>query len=101
MASKSDIYRGIWRGAAVSDPATAFKFEFYDLWNDWTQYTDVASKNPVRVQEMRDLMFGEFAKYQVLPLDGSASTRFVTPREDGAAGCRAGTKFWIRLLVST
>jgi hypothetical protein len=50
---------------------------------------------------MRDLMFGEFAKYQVLPLDGSASTRFVTPREDGAAGCRAGTKFWIRLLVST
>ena len=80
--------RAPWQlaGAAVSDPATAFKFELYDLRNDWTQYTDVAAKNPVRVQEMRDLMFGEFAKYQVLPLDGSASTRFVTPRPSLAAG---------------
>jgi hypothetical protein len=31
-------------------------------------------------------MFGEFAKYQVLPLDGSASSRFVTPRPSLAAG---------------
>jgi hypothetical protein len=38
------------------------------------------------MQEMRDLMFGEFAKYQVLPLDASASTRFVTPRPSAAAG---------------
>ena len=27
-----------------------------------------------------DLMFGEFAKYQVLPLDASAATRLVAPR---------------------
>ncbi len=31
-------------------------------------------------------MFGEFAKYQVLPLDASASPRFVTPRPSQAAG---------------
>jgi hypothetical protein len=31
-------------------------------------------------------MFGEFAKYQVLPLDASASTRFVAPRPSQAAG---------------
>jgi hypothetical protein len=30
---------------------------------------------PDKVQEMRDLMFGEFAKYQVLPLDASAALR--------------------------
>jgi hypothetical protein len=68
------------------DPASAFKFELYDLSKDWTQYTDVAAANPHRVQEMKDLMFGEFAKYQVLPLDASASTRFVTPRPSAAAG---------------
>ena len=29
---------------------------------------------------MTDLMFGEFAKYQVLPLDASVATRLVAPR---------------------
>jgi arylsulfatase A-like enzyme len=71
---------------AVTDPATAFKYELYDTSKDWTQYTDVAAANPLKVKEMTDLMFGEFAKYQVLPLDGSASTRFVTPRPSLAAG---------------
>ncbi len=71
---------------AVLDPASAFKFELYDLSKDWTQYTDVAAANPVKVEEMKDLMFGEFAKYQVLPLDASASPRFVTPRPSLAAG---------------
>ena len=72
--------------AAIADPATAFKYELYQLKNDWTQFTDVAAKNPKKVQEMRDLMFGEFARYQVLPLDASAATRFVAPRPSLAAG---------------
>jgi arylsulfatase A-like enzyme len=73
-------------GAAVTHPATAFKFELYEIKNDWTQYTDVSAANPERFQEMRDLMFGEFAKYQVLPLDASAATRFIAPRPSLAAG---------------
>ena len=48
---------------SILDPAGAYKFELYDLSKDWTQYTDVAADNPVKVQEMKDLMFGEFAKY--------------------------------------
>jgi len=74
--------------AAVEDPATAYKFELYDLQHDWTQYTDVAASNPRKMKEMTDLMFGEFSKYQVLPLDGSAATRFVYPRPSLAAGRR-------------
>jgi arylsulfatase A-like enzyme len=83
-----DPLRAPWQldVAAVTDPATAFKFELFDLSKDWTQYTDVAAANPKKVQEMKDLMFGEFAKYQVLPLDGSASSRFVAPRPSQAAG---------------
>jgi arylsulfatase len=72
--------------AAVPDPATAFKFQLFELKNDWTQFTDVSAEHPEKVQEMRDLMFGEFAKYQVLPLDASAATRFVAPRPSLAAG---------------
>jgi len=56
-------------GKAIENPATAYKFELYDVRHDWTQYTDVAAANPTRMQEMRDLMFGEFARHQVLPLD--------------------------------
>jgi arylsulfatase len=67
-------------GAVTQDPASAFKFELYDLRKDWTQYTDVAAQNPTKVKEMTDLMFGEFAKYQVLPLDASVATRLVAPR---------------------
>jgi arylsulfatase A-like enzyme len=73
-------------GAVDLSPATSFKFELYDLHKDWTQYTDVSAQNPEKVKEMTDLMFGEFAKYQVLPLDASVVTRVVSPRPGLAAG---------------
>ena len=84
----ADPLRAPWQldTKAILDPATAFKFELFDLSKDWTQYTDVSATNPKKVQEMRDLMFGEFAKYQVLPLDSTASPRFVAPRPSQAAG---------------
>jgi hypothetical protein len=68
------------RRKAIENPATAYKMELYDVRHDWTQNTDVAADNPTRLQEMKDLMFGEFAKYQVLPLDASAVTRLVAAR---------------------
>src|SRR5262249_41426392 len=73
-------------GAAVTDPATAFKFELYDVTHDWTQYTDVAAAHANKGHDTKSLMFGEFAKYQVLPLDASAMTRAITPRPSLAAG---------------
>ncbi len=75
-------------GAVIQDPASAYKFELYDVRKekDWTQFTDVAAQNPTKVKEMTDLMFGEFAKYQVLPLDASVATRFVVPRPSLTAG---------------
>jgi Sulfatase len=73
-------------GKAITDPASAFKFELYDLTHDWTQYDDVAAAHPEKMREMRDLMFGEFAKYNVLPLDASVATRLVSPRPNLTAG---------------
>jgi hypothetical protein len=48
--------RSPWQllGAAIEDPATEFKFELYDVRNDWTQYIDVAAIQSRKVQEMRD-----------------------------------------------
>jgi len=76
----------VMAGAAIPDPATAFQFELYDVRHDWTQNSDVAAKYPKKVEEMKDLMFGEFAKYNVLPLDASVATRAVAPRPSLAAG---------------
>ena len=73
-------------GTATQDPASAFKFELYDVRKDWTQFTDVSAANPGKMREMRDLMFAEFGKYQVLPLDASVATRMVTPRPSLSAG---------------
>jgi arylsulfatase A-like enzyme len=83
-----DPIRAPWQldVASILDPASAYKFELFDLSKDWTQYNDVSAANPQKVQEMKELMFGEFAKYQVLPLDGTASARFITPRPSLAAG---------------
>jgi arylsulfatase len=73
-------------GKAIENPASAYKFELYDVQHDWTQYTDVAAAHPDKVKEMTDQMFGEFAKYQVLPLDASVATRLVAPRPNLTAG---------------
>jgi len=78
-------------GKAIDSPATAFKMELYNVQHDWTQYTDVAAANPNKVREMTDLMFGEFAKYQVLPLDASAATRLAAARPSVTAGRKVFT----------
>jgi arylsulfatase A-like enzyme len=73
-------------GNAIPDPATAYKYELYDVKHDWTQNKDVAATNPVKVKSMTDQMFGDFANYQVLPLDASVATRLVAPRPSLSAG---------------
>ena len=78
-------------GAVTQDPAHAFKFELYDVTHDWTQYTDVASANPEKVEELKKLMFEEFRKYEVFPLDASAATRLLTPKPSLTAGRRVFT----------
>jgi arylsulfatase A-like enzyme len=73
-------------GAAVEDPANAFKWELYDLTKDWTQANNLAASNPDKLRELQELFWVEAAKYQVLPLDASAATRLVAPRPNLTAG---------------
>lgn len=82
--------RAPWQtlGAVTQDPAHAYKFELYDVTHDWSQDTDVSAQYPDKVKELHDLMFDEFKKYQVFPLDASAATRLLTPRPSLVAGRR-------------
>ncbi len=73
-------------GAAIENPATAYKFEIYDVTHDWSQDHDLAAQYPDKVKEMHDLMFEQFKKYQVFPLDASVGARLVTPRPNLSAG---------------
>ena len=77
--------------AAILNPANAYKMELYDIRNDWTQYDNVADRYPEKLRDMQELMWAEFAKYQVLPLDASVATRFVVPRPSAVAGRRVFT----------
>jgi arylsulfatase len=72
--------------AAIADPANAFKFELYDVAHDWSQNDDVSAQYPDKVKELHKLMFSEFKKYQVFPLDASVATRVVSPRPNLTAG---------------
>ena len=40
-------------GSAIQNPATAYKFELYDVRHDWTQNVDVSAKYPQKVTEMK------------------------------------------------
>jgi arylsulfatase A-like enzyme len=63
-----------------------YKWELYNIADDYSQYNDVATKNPDKLKELQELFLTEAAKYQVLPLDNSVLTRAVTPRPSATAG---------------
>jgi arylsulfatase len=87
MASTAP-FRAPWDGTAPlpKDVVNDAKWELFDLSKDWTQSTDVSAQNPKKLAELQDLFWVEAAKYQVLPLDASALTRFIAPRPSIVAG---------------
>jgi arylsulfatase A-like enzyme len=81
-------FRAPWNGTAPDpkDVVNDAKWELYDLTTDWTQNNDVAAANPTKLAELQNMFWIEAAKYQVLPLDASALTRFIAPRPSIVAG---------------
>ena len=63
-----------------------YKWELYNLTEDYSQNNDLAAKNPDKLKELQALFLTEAAKYQVLPLDNSILPRLVTPRPSATAG---------------
>lgn len=73
-------------GPTTQDPANAYKWELYNVSQDWTEFTDLAAANPEKLKELQELLWVELAKYHVLPLDASVATRLIAPRPNLTAG---------------
>jgi len=63
-----------------------YKWELYNIADDYSQYNDLAEKMPDKLKEMQALFLSEAPKYQVLPLDNTAFVRLMTPRPSAVAG---------------
>jgi arylsulfatase len=63
-----------------------YKWELYNLNEDFSQFNNLADKMPDKLKEMQALFLTEAAKYQVLPLDNTAFSRLQTPRPSAVAG---------------
>ncbi len=53
-----------------------YKWELYNVGNDFSEANDLAAKEPKKLRELQDLFWVEAAKHNVLPLDNSKVERF-------------------------
>src|SRR5436190_13395894 len=72
--------------AKMPDLLTGYKWELYNIADDYSENNDLAAKNPDKLKELQDLFMVEAKKYQVLPLDNSILERILTPRPSATAG---------------
>ena len=63
-----------------------YKWELYNLAQDYSEYNDLAAKMPDKVRDMQELFLTQAEKYNVFPLDNSFLTRAATPRPSATAG---------------
>jgi arylsulfatase len=73
-------------GTAPMPPLNEYKWELYNLAEDYSQNNNVAAQNPDKLKELQGLFTEEAKKYQVLPLDNSWLERTVVPRPSAIAG---------------
>jgi hypothetical protein len=73
-------------GTAKMPALDDYKWELYNITDDFSENNDLAAKNPDKLKELQDLFMAEAKKYQVLPLDNSILQRMLTPRPSAIAG---------------
>jgi len=70
----------------MPDVVNGYKWELYNIADDYSEYNDLAAKNPEKLLEMQELFEVEATKYNVFPLDNSVAQRLDTPRPSATAG---------------
>src|SRR6185503_9089483 len=73
-------------GTGKMPPLDEYKWELYNITEDYSENNDLAASNPSKLKEMQALFLTEAAKYHVFPLDNSTFTRLLTPRPSAVAG---------------
>ena len=77
---------GPWVLNSPMPPVNEYKWELYNLKEDYSQANDLAAKMPGKVKEMQALFKQEATKYGVFPLDNSSFARAIAPRPSATAG---------------
>jgi arylsulfatase len=70
----------------IPDVMNGFKWELYNLEDDWTQSNDLAAKMPDKLRDMQQRFDMEATKYNVFPLDATRLSRFISNKPSYAAG---------------
>jgi arylsulfatase A-like enzyme len=73
-------------GTAKLPDLNDYKWELYNIAEDYSELNDLAQKQPDKLKELQALFLSEADKYQVLPIDNSILPRIVTPRPSAVAG---------------
>jgi sulfatase-like protein len=73
-------------GTGAMPPLDQYKWELYNISEDYSQFNDLAAKNTDKLHELQALFKTEAAKYQVFPLDNSGFVRLLTARPSAVAG---------------
>jgi arylsulfatase A-like enzyme len=70
----------------MPDVINGYKWELYNIADDYSEYDDLAAKMPDKLRELQELFLVEATKYNVFPLDNSIAQRLVAPRPSATAG---------------
>jgi hypothetical protein len=70
----------------MPEVVNGYKWELYNISEDFSQANDLAAANPDKLHEMQELFLLEAARYNVFPLDNSILERLMTPRPSATAG---------------
>src|SRR5262249_46643793 len=68
------------------DVVNGYKWELYHIDKDYSQFNDLAARNPDKLRDMKELFLVEATKYHVFPLDNSVLPRIIAPRPSATAG---------------
>ena len=69
-----------------TDVVNGYKWELYNITEDFSESNDLAAKNPDKLRELQELFLVEATKYDVFPLDNSVLSRIIAPRPSATAG---------------
>jgi len=72
--------------AKMPEVLNGYKWELYNIDEDFSQNSDLAAKFPDKLKELQELFLVEAEKYQVFPLDNSILERALAARPSSTAG---------------
>jgi arylsulfatase A-like enzyme len=70
----------------LPDVVNGYKWELYNIAEDYSENNDLATKMPDKLRDMQELFWVEASKYNVLPLDNEVLARALAPRPSSTAG---------------